>query len=42
MNNLLQEIAAEKENIERTLRALDDTLQRPSRDFVELAAIATC
>ena len=42
MDNLLQEIAAEKENIERTLKALDDTLQRPSREFVELAAIATC
>lgn len=34
MNNLLQEIAAEKENIERTLKTLDDTLQRPSREFV--------
>ncbi|MCH7676993.1 hypothetical protein IH879_18890 [candidate division KSB1 bacterium] len=42
MDNLLQEIAAEKENIERTLKALDDTLQRPAREFVELAAIATC
>jgi len=42
MDDLLKEIAAEKERIEATLQALEKTLQRKRRTFVELAAIATC
>jgi len=42
MDNLLQDIAAEKERIESTLKALEETLRRKKRGFIELAAIATC
>ncbi|NUM64936.1 hypothetical protein HUU39_06625 [candidate division KSB1 bacterium] len=42
MDNLVREIAAEKERIEATLSALEKTLRRKRRTFVELAAIATC
>lgn len=42
MDDLLKEIAAEQERIEATLQALEKTLQRKRRTFVELAAIATC
>ncbi|MCI0693718.1 hypothetical protein L0337_17135 [candidate division KSB1 bacterium] len=42
MDDLLQDIAAEKERIEDTLSALDKVLRRKRRTFVELAAIATC
>jgi uncharacterized protein YutE (UPF0331/DUF86 family) len=42
MDELLQNIAAEKEKIEATLKALQKTLRRKRRTFVELAAIATC
>jgi hypothetical protein len=42
MDELRQEIAAEKERIEDTLAALAKTLRRKRRGFVELAAIATC
>lgn len=42
MDDLLQEISAEKERVESTLQALEKTLHRKRRTFVELAAIATC
>lgn len=42
MDDLLREIAAEKERVEATLSALEKTLRRKRRTFVELAAIATC
>jgi hypothetical protein len=42
MDDLLKEIAAEKERIENTLNALEKTLRRKRRTFPELAAIATC
>jgi uncharacterized protein YutE (UPF0331/DUF86 family) len=42
MDELLQDIAVEKERIEDTLNALRKTLRRKRRTFVELAAIATC
>jgi uncharacterized protein YutE (UPF0331/DUF86 family) len=42
MDELLQDIAADKERIEDTLEALVKTLRRKRRGFVELAAIATC
>lgn len=42
MDDLLQDVAAEKERINATLKALEDTLSRKTRTFVELAAIATC
>jgi len=42
MDDLRQDIAAEKERIEGTLEALEKTLCRKRRTFVELAAIATC
>ncbi|MDZ7291684.1 MAG: hypothetical protein ONB44_17595 [candidate division KSB1 bacterium] len=42
MDELLQDIAAEKERIESTLQALEKVLRRKRRTFVELAAIATC
>jgi hypothetical protein len=41
MVDLTRRIAAEKENVERTLRNLRETLARPERSAVELAAIAT-
>jgi uncharacterized protein YutE (UPF0331/DUF86 family) len=42
MDEILQDIAAEKERINDTLKALEKTLGRKRRTFVELAAIATC
>lgn len=42
MDELLQDLAADKERIEDTLAALAKTLRRKRRGFVELAAIATC
>jgi uncharacterized protein YutE (UPF0331/DUF86 family) len=42
MDEFLQDIAAEKERIKDTLKALEKTLRRKRRTFVELAAIATC
>ncbi len=42
MDDLLGDIAAEKERINETLKALEKTLARKRRTFVELAAIATC
>jgi uncharacterized protein YutE (UPF0331/DUF86 family) len=42
MDELLQDIAAEKERIDDTLAALTKTLRRKRRGFVELAAMATC
>jgi uncharacterized protein YutE (UPF0331/DUF86 family) len=42
MDELAQHIAAEKEQIAATLNALQKTLRRKRRGFVELAAIATC
>lgn len=42
MDDLLREIIAEKERVEATLEALEKTLRRKRRTFVELAAIATC
>ena len=42
MDELLQDLAADKERIEDTLAALAKTLRRKRRGFAELAAIATC
>ncbi|MFQ5866121.1 MAG: hypothetical protein ACE5IW_12930 [bacterium] len=42
MDDLLEDIAAEKERLNATLKALERTLRRKRRTFVELAAIATC
>jgi len=42
MDELLQDLAADKERIEATLAALAKTLRRKRRGFAELAAIATC
>jgi len=42
MDELLQDIEAEKEKIGGTLNALEKTLHRKRRTFIELAAIATC
>jgi len=42
MDDLLQDIAAEKERLDNTLQALEKTLRRKRRTFVESAAIATC
>ncbi len=42
MDELLQDLAADKERIEETLLALANTLRRKRRGFAELAAIATC
>ncbi|MGH7450487.1 MAG: hypothetical protein ACRENG_04025 [bacterium] len=42
MAEIQQEMAVEKERIEGTLEALQKTLRRKRRTFVELAAIATC
>ncbi len=42
MAELVQSIAAEKEHIAATLKALNKTLRRKRRGFAELAAIATC
>jgi hypothetical protein len=42
MDDLRREIAAERERVEATLDALEKTLRRKRRTFVELAAIATC
>jgi len=42
MDELLQDIAAEKERIVDTLKALEKVLRRKRRTFIELAAIATC
>ncbi|MFQ5753531.1 MAG: hypothetical protein ACE5HI_16195 [bacterium] len=42
MDDLLEDIAAEKERLNTTLKALERTLRRKRRTFVELAAIATC
>ncbi|MFQ6073559.1 MAG: hypothetical protein ACE5KT_12780 [Methanosarcinales archaeon] len=41
MNELLQEVQAEKEHILDTLRALKEALKRKEKTIVELAAIAT-
>ncbi|MCH8291296.1 hypothetical protein IH992_09375 [Candidatus Poribacteria bacterium] len=41
MDELLREIAAEKEQISQTLTALEEALNRQKRTIVELAAIAT-
>jgi hypothetical protein len=42
MDELLEDIAAQKELIAETLKILEQTLRRKRRTFVELAAIATC
>jgi len=42
MDEILQDIVAEKERIEATLKALQKTLRRKRRTFIELAAMATC
>jgi uncharacterized protein YutE (UPF0331/DUF86 family) len=42
MDELLQDLAADKERIEATLVALAQTLRRKRRGFAELAAMATC
>lgn len=42
MDDLLEDIAAETERLNATLKALERTLRRKRRTFVELAAIATC
>jgi uncharacterized protein YutE (UPF0331/DUF86 family) len=42
MDDLRQDIAAEKERVDNTLQALEKTLRRKRRTFIELAAIATC
>jgi uncharacterized protein YutE (UPF0331/DUF86 family) len=42
MDELSQDIAAQKERITETLKALETTLRRKRRTFIELAAIATC
>jgi uncharacterized protein YutE (UPF0331/DUF86 family) len=42
MDDLVQDIAAEKERISDTLKALETALRRKRRTFIELAAIATC
>jgi hypothetical protein len=39
MDKLAQEIAAEKEHIEKTLSALSEALNRPEKTIIELAAI---
>ncbi len=41
MDELLQEIAAEKEHISETLRALQKALERKEKTIIELAAVAT-
>ena len=41
MDELLREIAAEKEYIDQTFIALEEALNRQERTIVELAAIAT-
>lgn len=41
MDELLQDVAAEKERIEDTLKALRHVLRRKRRTSIELAAIAT-
>lgn len=41
MDNLEQEILAEKEHISDTLRALEKTMRRKRKTIVELAAIGT-
>ena len=41
MVDLTRRIAAEKENVERTLRNLREALARQERSAIELAAIAT-
>jgi len=42
MDEFLRDLAVERERIEGTLEALQKTLRRKRRTFVELAAIATC
>jgi uncharacterized protein YutE (UPF0331/DUF86 family) len=42
MDELLEDIAAEKERIEETLTELEKVMRRKRKDFIELAAIATC
>jgi len=42
MDDLLEDISLEKERVEKTLEALQFTLERKERSFVERAAIATC
>jgi len=42
MDELLEDIAAEKENIDVTLKELEKVLRRKRKGFIELAAIATC
>jgi len=42
MDELFEDIEAEKERISDTLAALQKTLRRKRRTFVELSAIATC
>ena len=41
MDELRREIAAEKEHISNTLRALQEALERKEKTVVELAAVAT-
>lgn len=41
MDELRREIAAEKEHISYTLRALQEAVERKERTIVELAAVAT-
>ena len=42
MDELLENIAAQKELINNTLKILEKTLRRKRRTFLELAAISTC
>jgi hypothetical protein len=39
MDELVQEVTAEKEHIEKTLLALSEALSRPEKTIIELAAI---
>lgn len=41
MDELIQEILAEKENILETLNALQETLKRKKKTVIEFAAIST-
>ncbi len=41
MDDLGRKISAEKENVEKALDNLDDTLRRKGKTIIELAAIAT-
>ena len=42
MDKLLQEIAIEKEYIEKTLHVLYEALERPEQTTIELSAIGAC